>query len=66
MRSVLALVCPPLAVLASGSRADFAANTALTLLFFLPGVVHALTVVDRFTTARQYDAVMRAMEQSGA
>jgi uncharacterized membrane protein YqaE (UPF0057 family) len=66
MRSALALVCPPLAVLASGSRSDLAANTALTLLFFLPGVVHALTVVDRYTTARQYDSVMRAMERAGA
>ena len=66
MRSLLALVCPPAAVLTTGTRTDFAANAALTLLFFLPGVVHALGVVDRYTTARQYDSVMRAMEQSGA
>ncbi len=66
MRSLLALVCPPIAVLATGSRSELAANTALTLLFFLPGVVHALGVVDRFTTARQYASVMRAMEPTGA
>ena len=66
MRSLLALVCPPAAVLATGSRLDLATNAALTLLFFLPGVVHALGVVDRYTTAKQYDSVMRAMEQAGA
>jgi uncharacterized membrane protein YqaE (UPF0057 family) len=66
MRSLLALVCPPVAVLTSGSRSEVAANAVLTLLFFLPGVVHALGVVDRFTTNRQYASVMRAMEQSGA
>ena len=66
MRSLLALVCPPAAVLATGSRTDLAANAALTLLFFLPGVIHALNVVDRYTTVRQYDSVMRAMEQTGA
>jgi uncharacterized membrane protein YqaE (UPF0057 family) len=66
MRSLLALVCPPAAVLASGSRSELAANAALTLLFFVPGVVHALGVVDRFATHRQYDSVMRAMERSGS
>jgi len=66
MRSVLALICPPAAVLASGTRADLATNVALTCLFFLPGVVHALAVVDRSTTTRQYDSVMRAMERAAA
>ncbi len=66
MRSILAVICPPAAVLASGARADLAANVALTCLFYLPGVVHALAVVDRTTTVRQYDSVMRAMERAAA
>lgn len=66
MRSLLALVCPPLAVLGAGSRAQAAANAGLTLLLYVPGVVHALNVVDRAATARRYDAVMRAMERAGA
>lgn len=65
MRSLLAVVCPPLAVLSAGSLADAARNAGLTLLLFVPGVVHALGVVDRFDTARRYDSVMRAMEQHG-
>lgn len=65
MRSLLALVCPPLAVLSAGSRSEVARNAGLTLLLFVPGVVHALGVVDRFSTARRYDAVMRAMERTG-
>ena len=66
MRSILALICPPAAVLASGARSELAANIALTCLFFLPGVIHALAVVDRTTTARQYDSVMRAMDRAAA
>ncbi|MFO0795993.1 MAG: YqaE/Pmp3 family membrane protein [Gemmataceae bacterium] len=66
MRSVLAVVCPPAAVLVAGARSELVANVALTCLFFLPGVVHALGVVDRTTTARQYSSVMRAMERAGA
>ena len=61
MRSLLAILCPPLAVLASGTPSQAAANCGLTLLFFVPGVVHALGVVDRYTVVRQYESVMRAM-----
>lgn len=66
MHSALAVICPPAAVLAAGARADLATNVALTLLFFVPGVVHALAVVDRSTTARRYASVMRAMERAPA
>ncbi|MBN9517990.1 YqaE/Pmp3 family membrane protein [bacterium] len=45
MRSILALICPPAAVLASGSRSDLAANAALMLLFCVPGVTHLLGLV---------------------
>ena len=66
MRSVLAVVCPPLAVLSSGSRAEAVKNAGLTLCLFVPGVVHALGVVDRYNTGRRYDAVMRAMAATAA
>ena len=66
MRSLLAVCCPPLAVLASGTRSQVAANAGLTLLFFVPGVVHALSVVKRHTVRRRYETLYRAMDRCAA
>jgi uncharacterized membrane protein YqaE (UPF0057 family) len=64
MLFLLAIICPPLAVLvATGSPSRAAANCGLTLMFYFPGLFHALSVVDRHTTARRYDNVMRQMER---
>ena len=66
MLSLLAIVCPPLAVLlVAGGRAA-AANCGLTLLGVLPGIRHARDLVERHTVERQYDAVMRVLERSAA
>lgn len=66
MRAILAVMCPPLAVLSAGSRTEAVKNAGLTLCLFVPGVVHALGVVDRYNTERRYDAVMRAMAATAA
>jgi uncharacterized membrane protein YqaE (UPF0057 family) len=66
MRSLLAVLCPPLAVLASGTPSQAAANAGLTLLLFVPGVLHALSVVDRYNVERQYESVFRALERVAA
>jgi uncharacterized membrane protein YqaE (UPF0057 family) len=43
---IVALFCPPLAVaLGGGTVADFLINLLLTLVFFLPGVVHAWYII---------------------
>jgi uncharacterized membrane protein YqaE (UPF0057 family) len=63
MLSLLAVVCPPLAVLATGNRSKFAANLGLTLLFYVPGMLHALSEVDRYSVTKRYDSVMRALER---
>jgi uncharacterized membrane protein YqaE (UPF0057 family) len=62
MLSFLAVVCPPLAVLATGPKSRAVANAGLTLLLFVPGVVHALSEVSRHNLERRYNSVMRAME----
>ena len=66
MLFLLAIICPPLAVLATGTPRRAAVNVGLTLLFYFPGLFHALNVVDRHTTVRRYDAVMRQMERQAA
>jgi uncharacterized membrane protein YqaE (UPF0057 family) len=60
--SILACVCPPLAVLATQTPSRAAANLGLTLMLFVPGVIHALRTVEKHTVERQYAAVMRALE----
>jgi uncharacterized membrane protein YqaE (UPF0057 family) len=59
MLRVLAVLCPPLAVLATGDRPGAAANLGRTLLLYAPGLVHALAAVDRFETGRRNLTLMR-------
>lgn len=61
MLRFLAVVCPPLAVLLTGQPSQAAANVFLSLLLYVPGLYHALTVVDRHLTDRRNEALMRAV-----
>lgn len=45
---ILAILLPPIAVfLKSGAGKDLIINIILCLLFYLPGIIHALWVVTR-------------------
>jgi uncharacterized membrane protein YqaE (UPF0057 family) len=66
MLSLLAVVCPPLAVLATGSSSQAAKNAALTMLLFVPGVIHAWNVVEKRQVERQYESVFEAMDRMAA
>jgi uncharacterized membrane protein YqaE (UPF0057 family) len=59
MRSLLATLCPPVAVLASGRSSQAAVNLGLTLCFFIPGMLHAFSVVGGYKTRRRNDTIMR-------
>ena len=61
LRAILAIICPPLAVLVSGTRTQVVLNTCLTLLLFVPGIIHALSIVDQYNVERRYENVMRAL-----
>lgn len=61
MQTVLAIMCPPLAVLTRGRPAEVFANLGLTALLFVPGVVHALKVVDRHETEQRFEELLRAL-----
>lgn len=62
MRSVLAVVCPPLAVLATGNLSQAAVNAILTMFLFVPGVIHAWSVVERHQTEKRNEALLRAVQ----
>ena len=46
MLYLLAIVLPPLAVLLTGRPLQALLNVVLTLLFWIPGVLHAILVVN--------------------
>lgn len=62
MLTALVVLCPPLAVLLTAPTSSAAKNLGLTLLFYVPGVLHARRVVESYTVNRQYDTLMRTLE----
>jgi len=63
MLNLLAVVCPPLAVLAAGSPSAALANVGLTLLFYVPGMLHARAIVEKHIIEQRYNTVMVALER---
>jgi len=61
MRYLLAIVLPPLAILLCGKPIQFLLNIPLTLLFWIPGVLHALLVVHSHLADKRTDRVVRAI-----
>ena len=61
MLTVVALVCPPLAVTLAGRPSEAAKNVALTALFYFPGLLHALSVLERHNIERRNTALLQAV-----
>lgn len=62
MLVLLVIVCPPFAVLLAAGPSQAAKNFGLTLFFYVPGVLHARSVVETYRAHRQYDSLMRVLE----
>jgi uncharacterized membrane protein YqaE (UPF0057 family) len=62
---LLAILFPPLAVLLCGRPFQALLNVLLTLLFWVPGVLHALLVVGGYNADKRHREMMRAMQQRG-
>jgi uncharacterized membrane protein YqaE (UPF0057 family) len=63
MRYLLAIVFPPLAVLLCGKPIQAILNCFLTLLLWIPGVVHALFVVANHLADKRTERLIRAMQR---
>lgn len=61
MLAILVILCPPLAVLFTGTPSDVAKNFFLSLLY-IPGVLHARSIVERYQINRRYESLMRVLE----
>ena len=62
MRYFFAVVLPPVAVLMCGKPVQFLLNCLLTLLFFIPGMIHAIMVVNAHLADQRNDKLVKAMK----
>ncbi|MFC1739800.1 YqaE/Pmp3 family membrane protein [Planctomycetota bacterium] len=60
MRYFLAIILPPVAVLLCGKTVQFVLNIVLTLFFWIPGVVHAILVVNSHLANKRTDRIVQA------
>lgn len=65
MRYLLAIVCPPLAVLLCGKFFQALISVPLTLCFLLPGVIHAVCVVSSTESERRHRELCATVAASG-
>jgi uncharacterized membrane protein YqaE (UPF0057 family) len=63
MRYLLAFLLPPLAVLLCGKPLQAVLNLGLTLLFWVPGVIHACLVVHEHLADKRAERMVAAMRR---
>ena len=63
MRYLIAILLPPLAVLLCGRPFQALVNVVLTIFFWIPGMIHALLIVNGYYEDRRTDRVIRAIER---
>lgn len=44
---LVAIICPPFATLIAGERKQALINLLLTVLFYVPGLIHAVSVINK-------------------
>ena len=61
MLYLVAIFLPPLAVLLCGKPFQAIVNVFLTLMLYLPGLVHALFVVNNYYSDKRTNRIIEAM-----
>ena len=64
MLYLVAVILPPVAVLLAGKPFQALLSIPLTLLFYLPGIVHALFVVHNHYADQRTDRLIRATKDA--
>lgn len=64
MLYILAFFLPPVAVLAAGKPGQATLNLILSLCFFIPGVIHALLVINDAKHTKQVKKQARKIQKS--
>jgi uncharacterized membrane protein YqaE (UPF0057 family) len=63
MRYILAIFIPPVAVFLCGKPIQGIISIFLTLLFWIPGVIHALFVVHNHLADKRTDRIVKAIKR---
>jgi uncharacterized membrane protein YqaE (UPF0057 family) len=63
MRYLLAIILPPIAVLICGKPIQALLNLVLTILLWIPGMIHALFVVNGYYADQRTDKVIDAIKE---
>jgi uncharacterized membrane protein YqaE (UPF0057 family) len=63
MRYILAIFIPPIAVFLCGKPFQGIISIFLTLLFWIPGVIHALFVVHNHLADKRTDRIVKAIRR---
>ncbi|MFJ7933711.1 YqaE/Pmp3 family membrane protein [Sporosarcina sp. NPDC096371] len=62
MRYLLCLL-PPLAILSCKKPGQFIINCILSLCFYIPGIIHAVLVVNQYNADKRNDKLIKAIQQ---
>lgn len=66
MLYLLAILLPPVAVLVAGKPVQALLNVLLTLLFWIPGMIHAIFVVNNYYADKRTGRIEKAIRETGA
>jgi uncharacterized membrane protein YqaE (UPF0057 family) len=66
MRYLLAIILPPAAVLLCGKPVQFILNVILTLLLWIPGVIHAILVVNSHLADNRTKRLEKTIRESAS
>jgi len=64
MRYFLCFLCPPIAILTTGKLGAMLLNIILTIFFWVPGIIHAILVVNKYYDDKRHRQFM-AMARRG-
>lgn len=65
MRYLIAILLPPLAVLLCGKPIQAVLNIFLTLLFWIPGMIHAILVVNSHLADKRTARLGKVIRENG-
>lgn len=64
MRYLFAIILPPLAVLLCGKPVQFFLNIFLTLLLWIPGMIHAILIVNDHNANIRAKRIIKAIKSN--
>ena len=60
MRYFLCILLPPIAVLTTGRLGAFILSLILTALFWIPGIIHSILVINKYYADKRHKELLKA------